>query len=261
VISLLYLAAAGVHLGLWTWGLRAWLRLGRPAALGLVLLPSALLWYENLRTGLGRWLGPGELLYALSVPALAWHWTVLPLFVLAAWAMAREAGLSWAHGLPATIAFAGLVAALFAIDLPFALGLLLGPIGPLPEVELRLGCVGDAIRYTATLSEAYLCDPADATYRVGPGPLVAIAMVVVVLAVGLALWARRGWRWLALPAGAMFLAAGVGPALGAYAAPLANLGETVLIAGMLATAARYAPAARDSARTRTPGDPGANRMP
>jgi hypothetical protein len=207
-----------------------------------VLLPAALLWYENLRTGLGRFLGPGELLYALSVPALAWHWTVLPFFVLAVLAMAREAGLDWARSWAALVATAGLVAALFAIDLPYALGLLLGPVGPLPEVELRLGCIGDAVRYTATLSEAYLCDPAGATHRVGPGPLVAIVMVVVVLAVGLALWAQRGWPWLALPAAAMFVAAGAGPALGAYAAPLANVGEVLLIAGMLATAARYAPA-------------------
>jgi hypothetical protein len=241
LISALYLAAAAVHAYLWTWGVHRWRRSGRPAGLGLVLLPAALLWYENLRTGLGRFLGPGELLYALSVPALAWHWTVLPVFVLAAVAMAREAGLTWACSLPGRLVTAGLVAALFAIDLPYALGLLFGGTGPLPDVELRLGCIGDAVRYTATLSEAYLCDPADATHRVGPGPLVAITMVIFVLAVGVALWVRRGWPWLALTAGAMFLAAGAGPAFGAYAAPLANVGEVALIAGMLATGARFAP--------------------
>ena len=141
MISALYLGAAAVHAGLWIWGVRRWLRMGRPAGLGLVLAPAALLWYENLRTGLGRFLGPGELLYALSVPALAWHWTVLPIFVLAGVAIAREAGLVWARSWPGLVATAGLVAALFAIDLPYALGLLSGGAGPLPEVDLRLGCI------------------------------------------------------------------------------------------------------------------------
>jgi len=259
LISALYLATAAVHAGLWIWGARRWWRMGRPAGLGLVLLPAALLWYENLRTGLGRFLGPGELLYALSVPALAWHWTALPIFVLAAVAMAREAGLAWARGLPGLVATAGLVAALFVVDLPYALGLLSGGAGPLPDVELRLGCIGDAVRYTARLSEAYLCDPGDATHRVGPGPLVAIVMVVYVLAVGVVLWARRGWPWLASAAGLMFLVAGGGPAFGAYAAPLANLGEVALVAGMLATAARFAPAAADGLHARAPGAASPNR--
>jgi len=241
VISALYLVAAAVHAAVWIVGARAWARAGRPVALTLVLVPAALLWYENLRTGLGRFLGEGHVLYALSVPALAWHWTVLPLFVLSAYAMAHEAGLDWSRRWWALTLVSGIVTAMFVVDLPYALGLLFGPVGPLPEVELRLGCIGDAVRYTATLSEAYLCDPGSEVHRVGPGPVVAIAMVVAVLAVGVALWVRRRWPWLALAAGVMFVAAGAGPALGAYAAPSANVGEIVLVAAMLATAQRFAP--------------------
>lgn len=241
MISALYLVAAAVHAALWIVGARAWARAGRPTALTLVLVPAALLWYENLRTGLGRFVGEGEVLYALSVPALAWHWTVLPLFVLAAYAMAHEAGLAWARRWWALLLVSGVVTAMFVVDLPYALGLLLGPVGPLPEVELRLGCIGDAVRYTATLSEAYLCEPSAEVHRVGPGPLVAIAMVVAVLAVGVALWIQRRWPWLALAAAVMFVAAGAGPALGAYAAPVANVGEIALVAAMLATALRFAP--------------------
>lgn len=237
MISVLYLVAALAHALLWAAGLRIWLRAGRPAGLGMVLLPSALLWYENLRTGLGRWIGPGDVLYALSVPALAWHWTVLPLFVLAGLAIAREAGLVIGRSAAGVAATSVLVTGLFAIDLPWAAGVLLGPVGPLPEVELRLGCIGDAVRYTATLSEAYLCTPGEAVHRVGPGPLVAIVMVAYLLLVGVWLWLRRGWPWLAVPAAVMFAAAGVGPALGAYAAPVANVGEIALVAGLLVTGA------------------------
>ncbi len=241
MISALYLVAAAAHLALWGWGVRLVGPLARrtgrtPRALVLVLIPAALLPLENLRTGLGRALGPGDALYALSVPALAWHWTVLPLFALAAVAMLDEAGLRFVRRPPVVVLIAAVVTALFAIDLPWAAGLLTGGAGPLPDVELVIGCIGDAVRYTATRSEAYLCAPTDAVHRVGPGPTVAIAMVVMVLAAGVALWRARGWPWLALAAAGMFLAAAAGPAFGPYAAPLANVGEVALVAAMLATA-------------------------
>lgn len=237
MISTVYLLAGIAQLAMWVVGIRVWFRRGRPAGLGWVLLPATLLGYENLRVAVGRVIGPGELLYGLSVPALAWHWAVLPFFVLGGFAIAREAGLASARTTAAVVVTSMFVTALFAIDLPWALGLLFGPIGPLPVVELRLGCIGDAVRYTATLSEAYLCSPTDAVYRVGPGPIVAVAMVVYLLIVGAGLWRSRGWPWLALSAAVMFLAAGAGPAFGALAAPVANLGEVVLIAGLLTSGA------------------------
>lgn len=239
MISFLYLLLAAAQLALWAWGWRAWARAARPAALLWVLVPTALLWYDNARIGLGRFVGEGEALYALSVPALAWHWTMLPVFVLAAGAIARSAGLAWARHALGRAGFWALAAALFAVDLPYAIGVVFGPVGPFAGVELRLGCIGDAIRYTATLSPAYLCTPESEVYRVGPGPLVAIVMVVVVLAVGVALWRARGWPWLAAAAGLMFLAAAGGPALGTYAPPVANVGELVFVAGLIATAARF----------------------
>jgi hypothetical protein len=239
VISTLYLVLAAVQLALWGWGWRAWARAGRPPALTWVLVPTALLWYDNARIGLGRFLGEGELLYALSVPALAWHWTMLPVFVLAAGVIARAAGLVWARHAPGRAVLWALAAVLFAVDLPYAIGVVFGPVGPYAGVELRLGCIGDAIRYTATLTPAYFCGPETEAYRVGPGPVVAIVMVVVVGTVGLALWRARRWPWLAAAAGVMFLAAAGGPAWGTYAPPVANVGELVFVAGLLGTAARF----------------------
>ena len=126
------------------------------------------------------------------------------------------------------------------MDVPYALGLVFGRVGPIDAVELRLGCMGDAIRYTATLTPAYFCGPEAEVHRVGHGPVVAIVMVVVVLAVGVALWRARNWPWLALTAGAMFVAAASGPAVGSFAAPVANLGEIVFVIGLIATAERFA---------------------
>jgi hypothetical protein len=240
VISALYLVFATVHALVWSWGSRAWERAGRPVALTLVLVPSTLLWYDNLRIGLGRVIGEGPLLYALSVPALAWHWTMLPLFVLAALAIARAAGLGWARTRWAGFGFGAVAAALFVVDVPYAIGVLFGAVGPFPAVELKLGCIGDAIRYTASLGPAYFCGPESAVHRVGPGPVVAIVMNVVVLGVGIALWVGRRWPWLAAAAGAMFVAAAGGPAWGTYAPPVANVGEIGFVVGLIATALRFA---------------------
>jgi len=243
MISLLYLLLATAQLALWAWGWRAWARGGRPPALAWVLVPTALLWYDNARIGVGRFVGEGDLLYALSVPALAWHWTMLPAFVLAAGAIARAAGLAWARRAPGRAGFWALAAVLFVVDVPYAIGVVFGPVGPFAGVELRLGCIGDAIRYTATLTPAYFCGSETEAYRVGPGPVVAIVMVVVVLAVGLALWRARGWPWLAAAAGLMFVAAAGGPAFGTYAPPVANVGELAFVAGLIVTAERFGGAA------------------
>lgn len=240
MISWLYLAYAVVQFGLWSWGWRAWAKHGRPVALALVLVPATGLWYDNLRIGLGRFLGEGDLLHALSVPAFVWHWLMVPVFVIAAGSLARAAGLAWAHPRWAMGAFCVVATALIAVDLPYALGLMLPGVAWLPEVELRLGCLRDAIRYTVTLSETFACTPDAIVGRTGPGPAVAIVMNTIVLGVGVALWRARRWPWLALAATAMFVAAAGLPVWGVDGPPIANLGEIVFVAGLIATGVRFA---------------------
>lgn len=234
-MTLLYALLATLQLGLWFWGLSLWRRRGaqgRSWALAMVLVPTALLWYDNARIALGSLLGAGELLYALSVPALVWHWTMLPFFVLAAAFIARDSRLpghrrAWTGWL-----FWGVAALLLALDLPYAWRLLSG------EMTLALGCIGDAVRYTATLSEAYLCAPGEPIHRVGPGPLVAIVMNAVVLVVAAGLWRYRGQPLLFATSATMFVLAAAGPALGANAAPIANVGEVIFVFGLLVSADR-----------------------
>jgi hypothetical protein len=235
MITGLYFGYAVAQLSVWLWGMRLYLRRQRPLALLLVLIPSAPLWFDNLRIGLGRFLGEGELLYALSVPALVWHYLMLPLFVLAVWALGRSARIPLLLHPIAGVAFALAALGLFLLDAPYAVRLLSG------ELTLKIGCIGDAIRYTATLSPAYLCGPEDAVHRVGPGPLVAILMNAAVLFVGIALARVRGYPWLLVSASLMFALAAAGPAFGAYAAPLANFGEVVFVAGLIAATAHFGP--------------------
>ena len=65
MLSAIFLVFAVVHLAVWLWGWRAWARNGRPRALFLILFGGTLLFYDNLRIGIGRFIGQGEFLQAI----------------------------------------------------------------------------------------------------------------------------------------------------------------------------------------------------
>lgn len=241
MLSYTFLLYAAVHLALWIWSWRAWSRAGRPVALTLLLFGNTLLWYDNFRIGAGRFIGEGALLHAMSIPAFFWHWTMLPLFVIVAGSIARLADLPWARSRFVMGLFCLTAVGLMALDVPSALGLLFGGVGPLPVVELRPACIADTLRYTTTVTPAQFCGPDAEVFRNGPGPLVAILMNVIMVAVGVSLWIQRGWKWLVIGPGLMFLAAGSAPLWGAFALPVANFGEILFSVGVLATALRFSP--------------------
>lgn len=229
MLSVIFLAFAVVHLGIWLWGWRLWAQTGRPVALLVVLVGGTLLFYDNFRIGIGRFIGEGDLLHALSVPSFAWHWSLLPLLVIAAGSIARLAGLPWARNRIAMGAFCVVAVALSAYEIPRIL-----------SMELHPACLDDTIRYTTSVREAQLCRPGDPVI-VNPAdsPLVAIIINVIVLAVGIALWIQRRWAWMAVGAGLMFFAAGpLGQ--GRYGLPIANLGEIAITLGLITTCAHFA---------------------
>ncbi len=228
MLSLIFLLYAVVHLSLWLWGWWAWLNAGKPTALFLVLFASTLLFWDNFRIGIGRFIGEGELLKAMSVPAFAWHWSLLPLLVIAAGSIARLAGLDWAQKRWVMGAFCLVAVGLSALDIP-----------KIFSMELYPACVADTLRYSSGVSEAQLCSP-DAQVVKGPGAaMVAILTNVVVLIVGIAIWIRHKWPWLALGSGAMFVAAGAF-ATSYYSLPIANFGEILITGGLIATALHFA---------------------
>lgn len=241
MLSFVFLSYAAIHLALLGWGWRAWGGAGRPVALTIFLVGNTLLWYDNFRIGAGRFIGAGELLRDMSVPAFVWHWTMVPLFVIVAGSIGRLAGLDWARSRLVMGLFCLVAVGLVALDLPYSLGLLFGEVGPLPAVELRPACIADTLRYSTRVSAAQLCDPGSTEFRNGPSPLPAIVMNVVMVAVGIALWIRRGWKWLVIGPGLMFVAAGGAPLWGAYALPVANFGEILFTAGVLVTILRFSP--------------------
>jgi len=230
MLSVLFLVYAVVHLTIWIWGWGAWYRTGRPRALFLVLFGGTLLFYDNLRIGSGRFIGQGDLLEALSAPAFIWHWTMLPLLVIAAGIIARTAGLPWAQSRLAMGAFCLVATALIVLDVPKIFDFDLYPV-----------CLADTLRYSTNVGPDVLCAPDDPVVTGGPGAaLVAILTNIIVLAVGIALWIQRGWKWLALGSGAMFIAAGAF-AQSRWSLPIANFGEILITLGLIATSLRFAP--------------------
>jgi hypothetical protein len=233
-----------IHLVLLGWGWRAWGPAGRPVALTILLIGNTLLWYDNFRIGMGRFIGEGDLLYNMSVPAFVWHWTMLPLLVIVAGSIARLAGLAWARNRIVMGAFCVVAVGLILLDLPSALGLVFGGGGPIPAVELRPACIADTLRYSTKISAAQLCSPEATPFSNGPGPLPAILMNAIMVGVGVALWVRHGWKWLVILPGLMFFAAGSGPLWGPWALPVANFGEILFTTGVLFTILRFSPGRR-----------------
>lgn len=229
MLSYIFLTYAVIHLALWLWGWKAWAENGRPVALFLVVFGATLLFWDNFRIGSGRFFGQGDLLYNLSVPAFAWHWSMLPLLVIAAGSVARLAGLNWAQNRLVMGAFCLVAVALSAHDIP-----------KIFSMQLYPACLDDTVRYTTRVSPAQLCSPDQVLIAGGAeAALVAIITNVIVLAVGIALWIQRGWKWLALGAAAMFVAAG-GFARSRYALPIANFGEILITSSFIVTCIHFA---------------------
>jgi len=236
VLSLTFLAFAVVHIAIWVWGWFAWQRGGRPATLGIVLFANALLWFDNFRIGIGRFVGEGELLATLAAAAFVWHWTVLPVFVIVAGMLARRAGLGWAQGRVVMGTFCVVAVGLFVLDVPSTVRLLSG------AVELYPACIGDTLRYTVTVTLDQLCAPGD-TVITGPNAfLVPVIMNVIMLGLGIALWFQRRWPWLAAGTGLMFIAAA--PVYGVAGLPVANFGEVLFALSVMVTCLRFDQAGR-----------------
>ena len=229
MLSYLFLAYAVIHVAIWLWGWKLWAATGRPVALLLVLVGGTLLFYDNLRIGMGRFVGEGDLLYSLTVPAFAWHWSMLPLLVIAAGSIARLADFGWARNRLVMGAFCVAAVALSVHDIP-----------KIFAMDLHLACLDDTVRYTTTVKENQLCRPTDTVVPSGADAgTVAIITNVFVLAVGIALWVRRRWPWMAAGAGAMFIAAGAF-GQGRYGLPIANFGEICITLGLITTCAHLA---------------------
>lgn len=184
-------------------------RTGTPGRLTALL--GCALAYDSAVVAAGRLIGEGELLESLSVGRFVVHALGTPLVVPCA-ALALRAGRT---ALGAAWAVAGALAAL-------------GAATTLPGLHLQPRTWADTLRY------------ADA--EPGGFPVAAVIAILLLLLIGVTAWVRRGTPGIALGALAVFTASAAAFAV----PPLGNLGEALMLLGLLVALRR--PAAQPLAR-------------
>jgi hypothetical protein len=227
MLSLLFLIMAAMHVIILIWAVSLCRQTRSPVAV-MAMLPLLMLWYDCLIIGVGRWLGPGELLYMLSMPRYWAHWVLTPMWIIAAGGLMRHAGVRWVRPRPVMAAFCVLAVAMVALEVPLFWTL-----------EVHPACYLDTVRYAQSIAANAVCSPDQALVRGAGPPIPAIVTNLVLMIAGIALWRTLGWPYLALGAVGMFLAAAlpvsiVGPAVG-------NMGEIVLAIAVLLTVSRVLP--------------------
>ncbi len=220
--STLFLLQAGLQLALAAW-LYAIYRSSRLVVAAVLLAPQLALVYDNLIVGLGRQIGLGPTLAALSWPRFWLHWLLAPWFVVACGQVLRFAGLAWAATRAAQVAFLAFACALIAHELPHFWRDSLHPV-----------CEFDLVRYSTQLAPARFCFPDQVAVPGGP-PYAAVMTCLVVIATGALLLWRRRFPWML--AGGLAMLASATPPLAHYR--LDNLGEVLLSGGCIWALARF----------------------
>ncbi|MEV6278838.1 hypothetical protein [Nocardia sp. NPDC051832] len=172
----------------------------QPARVCLYLVGLGLA-YDSAIVGMGRFLGAGDVLHALSVGRFVGHVVLTPLLLIWAAQCVFRFRMRWAWLLTAAL-------------------IAWGAIADLIELHLIPREFADTLRYAPETPS-------------GP-PIPALAVSVVLLIAGILLWRRQSWPWLALATAVLFVASGAAFAV----PPLGNVGEAVMFAALVAAARR-----------------------
>ncbi|MEZ5500122.1 MAG: hypothetical protein R3E77_11935 [Steroidobacteraceae bacterium] len=213
------------------WLLRYFRRSRDPAAL-VLMVPQALLVYDNWVIAAGAWIGPGPTLLALSWPRFWGHWLFGSWLVLACGAILQRCGFARGHGRPFTGTFGLLTLALMACEAPHFW-----------NVEIHAVCEPGVIRYSSAVRAGTSCFDPWLVVAGGP-PLVPIIVCLVVIGCGIAVSCRCRSFWLM--AGGILMLISASPPLAA--AHLDNLGEVCIMAGFAATLESLSCAVRAATR-------------
>ena len=227
MLSMGYLVVAVVDIVVLIWAARLCLRY-RTNGLIFASLPLILLWYDNFTVGLGSTLGEGDLLIAMNNVRFVAHYVSLPMVFISIGAMAREAGFGWARPKWVMAGFCLLATYFILHDMSLFV-----------QATLYPSCFADVLRYTTHIAEYTACGP-DAEVGIGTRimPFPAITLTLMMIAFGIYLWVKIGWKWLTLGAGgSMFFFAVPFPLTGGF---LGNVGEPIISAAIVATAAHIA---------------------
>ncbi len=220
----LFLAQAGIQLLLLAWLVKIYKSTGLLVALAL-FIPQFGLVYDNLIVGLGRFIGPGEFLKAISWPRFWIHWLFGAWLIVACGAILRLAGFAWAQHRGAIVAFCALTASLMVLDLPYFWTTALYPV-----------CEFDLVRYSVQVPADMFCFPDQVVVpSLGP-PIASVITCLVVIATGFVLMVKRRFPWVF--AGGLLMLLSAMPPLSTY--KLDNFGEILIAGGCIWGIAHFA---------------------
>lgn len=205
--TLLYFLFTAAYMGLVIWGLRRQRSWNFMSFIYLVLLG---LIYDNGMIALGKFIGEGPLLENLSLLRFWSHAFLTPALVLFSYGALQEAGVEWSRKRIVGIAAIFYTAALIIAEL------LLETIGMELMIEKEYG----VLRYVSA-------DPAS-----GP-PIMVLLVSVVLLAAGVILWKRRGWKWMLV--GAVVMTIGSAVPIPVESSAATNAFELFLLAALVST--------------------------
>lgn len=196
-------------------GFFTWQALGqkRTSYTWLLLIVLFGLMYDNVMIALGSFIGAGSLLKTLNSGRFVIHAFVTPTMMIFGFGVVRKAGVKWAQGKTAHI----------LVCIATTLLITLGVYTDILLLDLQPRDVFGTLRYA---NEGGIKGP----------PLPAILTIIFLIIAGISLWRNTGWKWLALGALFMFIAAAMGMGDMVF---ISNLGEVVLGVANVLTAKKF----------------------
>ncbi len=230
MISNFYLAVAALDFLVLIWAFGQW-RTYRGNGVFYAMLPLTLLWFDNFTVGLGQYLGEGDLLFSMNYVRFVGHYVLAPMTFIALGAMARQAGFAWAQP-KAVMALFCLIAAFFIVE----------DMWSFLNNTLHPSCAMDTLRYSTRVLPEFQCGPNGFSGGTTVPPIAPILMSFMMIAFGVLLWVARGYRWLALGSAGALPFFAIMPNFGGGV--IANIGEPIISAAIVAAAAFIARSAR-----------------
>jgi hypothetical protein len=210
MVTIAYFVYSALQLALFVFALRIFVKQRRAVDLFLCLSAAGLV-FDNAIVGAGRFVGEGQTLMALNTVRFVLHALTTPLLAITGLAYARNALVEWTWTKRAQVTYC--VIALLAI----AYGL----YADVFALRLEPATFAETLRYVNVGVK-------------GP-PLAAITTMTLLIFLGLSMFVKTRWPWLLVASVTMFTVAAFASSVGV----VANLGEVLLIAGLVATSRRF----------------------
>ncbi|MEI7772257.1 MAG: hypothetical protein WCI67_19865 [Chloroflexales bacterium] len=235
MVTAVHVIYAAAHLAMLWMSIRLFARDRRWTLLALAVTIAGLV-YDNLVLGLGSLIGPGATLMSLNYPRFVIGAITLPLLGMLGLDLARNTTIEWAWTRRAAVSFWLLTLSMLAWGLAYDVVSLRMVLTPTDAASYAT----EALRYTNDAVK-------------GP-PLPALTVMTLLMFCGIGVFVRTRWPWLLVNAIIMFTVAAFASGFGI----VANLGELVLIVGLVLTAQRFPMISRVEALARqkklTPAD-------